>query len=230
MTLVIDLSHWNTIPASLVPAYGAGVRGLIHKATEATGFVDKKVQARYALAKEAGLLWGLYHFMRPGRIQEQAKYFLNAARNMGIIDDNTLLACDHEDAGVSLDDVLLFMQIIEEEAKRAPVLYSGHVLKEQMAKKPISALTRYRLWLAQYSATPTLPEGWPEYWIWQYTDKGEVAGINPPTDLNQYDNSEEDLRVEWAGKEEDLAPPIPYENKIVRVIAPKGVEVVIERE
>ena len=228
--IVIDLSHWNTIPQSLVPARDAGVRGLIHKATEATNFVDKKVQSRYVLAKEAGLLWGLYHFMRPGKIHEQAKFFINAARNMGILDGDTLLACDHEDAGVSLEDILIFMRIVETEAKRAPVLYSGHVLKEQMADKPVIELTRYRLWLAQYSNTPTLPNGWPEYWIWQYTDKGEVPGIDPPTDLNKYDQSEEDLRTEWVGNEENSVPPIPSDDFVVRVIAPKGVKVVVEEE
>ncbi len=229
--LVIDLSHHNTIPSSLVLAREFGVRGVIHKATEATGFTDSKVQARYVLAKEAGLLWGLYHFMRPGKIEEQAKYFLNVARNLGVIDEYTLLACDHEDSGVSLNDVLLFMQIVEEGAKRAPILYSGHVLKEQMAKKPVMELTKYRLWLAQYSSQPTLPEGWNEYWIWQYTDKGEVSGITPPTDMNKYDYDEDDLKVEWSGNgEEEVIPmPIPPERKIVRVIAPEGVKIVVER-
>jgi lysozyme len=232
MTLVIDLSHHNTIPASLIPAREAGVRGLIHKATEATGFVDKKVQARYVLAKEAGLLWGLYHFMRPGKIHEQAKYFLSAARNLGVLDDNTLLACDHEDENVSLEDVLIFMKIVEIEAIRAPVLYSGHVLKEQMAKKPVMELTQYRLWLAQYSSKATMPKGWSAYWLWQYTDKGEVPGIDPPTDLNKYDASEEDLRIEWSGREEGLAPPVaPLEGaKVVTVTVPEGVEVVVERK
>src|SRR5262245_30011624 len=132
---VIDLSHYNTIPQSLMPAAQSGIVGVIHKLTESTGYTDPKVQARYSLARDAGLCWGVYHFIRPGKISQQASFFLAQAKKLEVTDDDTLYVLDYEDAGVSLDDVAVFMQAIEAglDPRRAPVLYSGHVLKDKLA-------------------------------------------------------------------------------------------------
>src|SRR5262245_20807959 len=85
---VIDLSHYNVIPQSLKPAYAQGVRGVIHKLTEGTGWKDSKAAARYSLAKDAGMLFGLYHFIRQASISKQLDWFLDNA--LSIMDGNTL--------------------------------------------------------------------------------------------------------------------------------------------
>lgn len=214
---VIDLSHWNTIPQSLIPASQHGVLGCIHKMTEGMGGVDDKCDGRYALSMDAGLHWGVYHFLRPGDMEAQAEWFINSAYNMGVFDDKTLLAADHEDAGVSLDDLYKFLIAVEQIAGRSPVIYSGHVLKDQLKGKAQDRFKRFRLWLAQYtSGTPTLPPGWSKYWIWQWTDKGSVPGINPPTDCNDYQGTAEALSMEWAGTNGGgIEPPVPAKPKVV---------------
>jgi GH25 family lysozyme M1 (1,4-beta-N-acetylmuramidase) len=45
-----------------------------------------------------------------------------------------------------------------------------------------SQLTGYKIWLAQYAATPTYTA--TRYDYWQYTSKGSVAGIKGNVDLN----------------------------------------------
>lgn len=222
----IDLSHHNVISESLVPAKQSGIIGVIHKMTESDNYTDSTVDNRYFLAKQAGLLWGLYHFVRPGSMQEQVDYFLRKAREYNVIDDATLLCLDWEDDGVSLDQAVEFMEEIEEETGRSPVLYSGHVLKEALGGEPDNRLSRYRLWLAQYGSDYDLPPGWSSLWGWQYTESGECPGINPPVDLNAYDGSKSELYNDWSGGEVEPEPePEPEDQVEIAVIVPKGVTV-----
>src|SRR5262245_32071305 len=71
----IDLSHHNTIPESLQDARRSGILGVIHKATEGSSYVDSKVDARFWLARDAGMMWGVYHFVRPGDMDQQVGFF-----------------------------------------------------------------------------------------------------------------------------------------------------------
>ena len=42
------------------------------------------------------------------------------------------------------------------------------------------------LWIANYNnvSSPRLPEGWSQYFLWQYSETGSVRGINSHVDLN----------------------------------------------
>jgi len=227
---VIDLSHHNTIPSSLQPARDAGVWGVIHKLTEGTTFTDAKVDARYYLAQDAGMLWGLYHFIRPGKIEQQAEFFVGQANALEVADDDTLYVLDYEDAGVSLDDALTFMRKVEQLTGARPALYSGHVLKEALGGKPNAEIASYRLWLAQYSSAPTLPVGFDSYWLWQYSESASVPGIAPPVDVNAYDGTEDELRADWSGTPAPEPGPEPEAVVTITVTAPPGVKVVVYTE
>jgi lysozyme len=193
--MVVDLSHHNTIPKSLDAAYALGIRGVIHKATEGYRFTDKKYNARRALAKDAGMLWGAYHFFRPGNVAAQVDFFLKTAQP----DENTLLALDHEDASVNVDAVKLFLTLIKIKTNRMPVLYTGHVLREQLGGVTDQELGRYRLWHAQYGQRFTVNESWKAPWLWQFTETGKVPGIEGKVDVNKYDGPPEQLAKEWSG-------------------------------
>ena len=47
-----------------------------------------------------------------------------------------------------------------------------------------SQLTGYKIWLAQYAATPTYNA--TRYDMWQYTSKGKVSGISGNVDMNTW--------------------------------------------
>ena len=204
---VIDLSHHNSIPNDLMAAKRAGIIGCIHKLTEGLSYIDDKVGARYYLAKQAGMAWGVYHFLRPGNPSEQAAFFLGQGLDYGVIDNETVLVADHEDQGVPAEDLKRFLDAVEDAMQRSPVVYSGHVLKEQLegtGYKP-----RRRLWLCQYtSGQPTLPEGVDDYWLWQYTDQGDIPGIDPPTDLNHFNGDAIAFLDGWSGAYEPNPEPI----------------------
>lgn len=62
---VVDLSHWNTV-TSFAEMKAGGIIGVIHKATEDTGYLDNTYHDREAEARAAGLGWAAYHFLKPG--------------------------------------------------------------------------------------------------------------------------------------------------------------------
>jgi lysozyme len=214
--IVIDLSHHNVIPVSLKPAKAQGIIGVIHKASESTGFQDENVNAREWLAREAGLLFGLYHFIRPGNVSGQVDNFLDVYQRFEPKD--LLIALDYEDAGVSIAECLQWMNLVEEHTSKTPIIYSGYVLKEKLGSAPDPMLNgdNYLLWLAQYGSKAELPAGWDEYWLWQYTDEGSVDGVTPPTDLNTGDV--DGVRRYWTS-----GGTVPMPEKVVRVYAPPGV-------
>ena len=214
--MVVDLSHWNTV-SSFSTLKSKGIVGVIHKATEGGTVDDDTYEARRSQATSAGLLWGAYHFLRPGSMNDQAAFFVDVA---GEID---LYAADHEDPGVSLDDLKEFLLEVEALTGKLPVIYSGHVLKEQVGTDPDKELERYRLWLAQYSSSPSWPTAiWKDYWIWQYTDEGTIGGITGYCDLNQYQGPSEQLVEEWIGATEQPPAVLVEEAEVTIVIETKG--------
>src|SRR5262245_36356540 len=153
---VIDLSHHNSIPEDLLETKDAGIWGIIHKCTEGDSYVDDKCQARHYLAKQANLLWGCYHFLNSKSSgATQAKFFAETMKRLQIFDKDTLVAADHEDSTVTLEHLREFMVTLRGITRRTVVLYSGHVLKDQLINY-VGKDFPPRLWLAQYGNTPTL--------------------------------------------------------------------------
>lgn len=191
---VIDLYHADAV-SSFADAYGAGIRGIIHKATEGATLTDKLYAQRREMALDAGMLWGAYHFLRPGDMATQARRFVDEAQPS----EGTLLAVDHEDPRVKLADLLNFIEEASAETNRSLVLYSGFLIKEQLLRPvPLFTQSRVRLWLAQYSASPKWPSAWPSPWLWQYTDSGQIEGITNKVDLNSFEGTDEELAAQWS--------------------------------
>ena len=53
--------------------------GMIHKCTQGTTYADSMYSIRVKEAKEAGLLFGAYHFGTGDSGEEQAKWFLETS-------------------------------------------------------------------------------------------------------------------------------------------------------
>lgn len=212
--MVVDLSHFQVV-TDFKAVFNAGYRGVINKATEGTTFTDKTYASRRGLVHGAGLLYGCYHFIRPGNVKAQVEHFLTVANP----DDDMLLALDYEDAGVSLMAVEEFLGEILKRTGRRAVLYGGAVLKEKIGGHQAPELAKHRLWLAQYTSHPSWPsQVWKAPWLWQFTGDGagpkphSVPGIsNVGIDINSYEGSPERLRDEWAAGPSLTAPEMPVE-------------------
>lgn len=201
--MVVDLSHHNS-DTDFTKAKAAGVVGIIHKATQGTGFADPQYAARRTAALAAGLLWGAYHFGTGADATSQLKYFLKVAAP----DDQTLVALDIEENeqtppnSMSIDQATEFLQGIETALGRKAIIYGGAYLKENLGGSQDAYLAQHKLWWAQYSPQPSLPEIWSSYWLWQYTDghhgtPQDVDGLGVP-DCDTYAASSETLSSEWS--------------------------------
>src|SRR5262249_30533285 len=109
---------------------------------------------------------------------------------------------------IPLDDrvdlVLKWLTAFEEKLGLKPVIYTrmGFV-KSHLGDA--GQLTEYPLWVAHYTSlqAPSVPEGWPTWTFWQYSQSGQVAGIVGSVDLDKFNGSVSQLRA-LAGS---AAPP-----------------------
>ena len=233
----IDLSHWNVVPQ--VPTghvTPTSIQGVIHKASEGVTSTDDKLHARWVMARDVGLCFGTYHFLRDDDPGDQVAFYIDAVRNAqdrpGDSND-WLWCCDYEVDDVDIPAVIAFMEELEHAIHRSPVLYSGNTLREKLTH-PEPRLSKYRLWVPRYSSEePELPPGWDDWWAWQYTDNGVVEGVDPPTDLNAFRGTVDELRAGWAGRHREPAPgpsPPQPEPIVVRITveADVPVKVIVE--
>ena len=172
---------------------------VIHKATEATGFVDRYWSDRRAAARSVNLPFGGYHFSRPDRNgwKPEVDHFMSQLDGKETIPP--VLDWEHT-AGIqklgkagATSWVLNFMNALEEEYGVTPILYTGYYIARDMMTND-KALGRYPLWIAWYASgnshatnqaklesgfKPPVPPQWESHSMWQYSSLGNVAGISP---------------------------------------------------
>lgn len=208
-TDVVDLSQHNTVKDFRL-VKNAGIKGIINKATEGSGFVDRTFASRKVAARDAGLLFGAYCFGTAAPVRAQVDLFLRTIN----YDDKMLICLDWEpykSNTMSLASAKEWLRLVYEETGQRPVLYSGNLVKERGAGDPF--LTQHRLWLAQYAPRPQLPRGWDKYFLWQNSGDGwggygNIPGIETKgIDCNVFGG--DNIEAEWAGRPQDRREPVP---------------------
>jgi lysozyme len=205
INVVIDISHHQE-QVEFKKIKADKIVGVIHKATQGLTFTDKSYLARREEARDAGLLWGAYHFGVGGDGSDQADFFLNTIKP----DAQTLIVLDYEPnltgPTMTLDQAREFVEHVQEVTGRYPGLYSGHLIKEQLScvVAPDPILSNCFLWIAQYNGPKPLniPPTFKTWTFWQYTDG--VHGIEPhrvdgvgQCDRNQFNGSLAQLKKLW---------------------------------
>ena len=205
INVVIDLSHHQeTVDFEQIKS--DGVVGVIHKVTQGLTYVDKKYAERRDEALAEGLLWGAYHFGVGGDGSDQADFFLENAKP----DKGTLIVLDYEPnltgPTMALNQAREFVEHVDEVVGRYPGLYSGHLIKEQLAGATPAdpVLSNCFLWIAQYNGRKPLniPPTFKTWTFWQYTDgvhgdePHRVEGVGQ-CDRNKFNGSLAQLRKLW---------------------------------
>ena len=180
----IDVSHhqgeidWYRVAAD-------DVAFVYIKASEGGDFLDTTFEQNWRGANAAGLAWGAYHFFnlcRPGA--EQADNFLAAlpkgeAQLAPVLDleldGNCALRPPAEDV---LADISTFVTRVEQATGQAVILYAPEEFYRRYLKG--QGLNR-RLWVRSIWRSPSYADSWS---LWQYHQRGEVAGIDGDVDLN----------------------------------------------
>lgn len=170
-------------------------------------FVDAHALDYIAQCKAVGIKYGLYHFLTPNGIAEQAALFLsqwnkaNGADLPPIVDVEINLVTSYPHAtkkgesaignAVWQSHIKTFLDLIAAGTGRTPMIYTNkNFWSYAMTKNligqfmPPTWTADYSLWVAQYPDYPdqatqptVLPNGWTKWAIWQYHDKGRTNGF-----------------------------------------------------
>ena len=189
--LGIDVSTWNgNINWSQVKNSGVSyviIRTGFRGSTQGALVEDNKFRQNIKGALDAGLKVGVYFFtqaINEVEAVEEASMVLSQIKGYQItypvfidVEDSGGRA-DGLDAGTRTKVINAFCQTIQNGGYRAGI-YANKTWFNQ--KMNISALSGYKIWLAQYNTQVTYGG---RYDMWQYSSTGTVAGISGKVDMN----------------------------------------------
>jgi lysozyme len=202
---IVDLSKWQE-GFDFFSFQQSGGIAVICKASEDDNIADSCYAGFRRDAKNAGLGFASYHFLRPGDMEAQAEWYLSCANP----DDGERVVADYEDASVSLNDLVDFLKAIQSlNSSLQLTVYGSNVLEETVGSQTVSWLAdNTSLWTAAYSSTPgSYPQQvWPVWSLWQYTDCASVPGFDGDVDGNQF-NGDDPACLRWFGPADAPAPP-----------------------
>jgi len=184
----IDVSDWQgSIDYSQVA--NSGIQVVYIRSSEGSSYVDSYFEQNYENAKANGLKVGFYHYLTARSNEEavqQANFFVSTISGKT---PDCRLAMDFESFGnLSVEQIneigYTFVQTVENLSGKEVVIYSDTYNASSVFG---GALTDYPLWVAQYEVEEPTPNGnWDTWAGWQYTDQGEIPGINGYVDRDKY--------------------------------------------
>ncbi|MFL1672436.1 GH25 family lysozyme [Paenibacillus dendritiformis] len=186
----IDVSHHNGV-IDWSKVVSDGVKFVYIKASEGVGYTDPKLKTNASGSNSVGLKTGYYHYARPetgNSAQAEAKSFVEAVKSLPA----TLpypYVLDIEGAASRLGKAALTKWSVEwlEEVKRLTgrevMVYTGASFARTYCGPELG---RYPLWVAHYGGvnTPMSNTTWSKWAVFQFTETGQVAGINGKVDIN----------------------------------------------
>lgn len=189
--LGIDVSTWNgNIDWNKVKSSGVSyviIRTGFRGSTQGSLVEDNKFRQNIQGATNAGLKVGVYFFsqaINEVEAVEEASMVLSQVKGYKL---TYPVFIDVEPSGGRADSlssgdrtkvINAFCQTIQNGGLRAGIYANKTWLSQKMN---VSALSGYKIWLAQYNSKVTYGG---RYDMWQYSDKGTVAGISTKVDMN----------------------------------------------
>lgn len=164
-----------------------GIVGAMIRAGYGFGTVDNQYRANVTGCENNGIPYGMYHYSYATNIEDakkEAEFFINNAKGTS---PSYPLAMDVEEASQAamgkqaLTAMILAFCDVVKDAGYQPMLYTNlnwatnYIDMSQIDNADI------RVWIAQYNTTLDYKGN---YFLWQYTSSGRVAGISANVDLN----------------------------------------------
>lgn len=202
--ICVDLSRYQA-GFDMQAFKNAGGLGVILKASEGTTTKDSSYDTHRKNALAAGLKVASYHFFRSSDPNAQADWYLQCANP----DQGERVVLDFEDSSVPVGSGITFLKRIAEVRPDLQLtVYTGNVGEEREKQfgRDEWLAGNTSLWTAQYSNTPSpwANQNWPQWSLWQYTDKGKVSGFSSAVDCNKFNGSDANF-LKWMGPA-DVAP------------------------
>lgn len=184
VTTGMDVSDYQK---GIVWSSVAGVDFVYAKASEGVTWKSQEFASHCSGARGVGLKFGAYHFARMVTNTPWAE-FDNFMSVVGHWNLDLPVALDLEaDFGVSgqaaTEWAIAWLQEAEREFKRRPIVYtSRRIITEKLSGG--AGLEAYPLWTPRWGDQPVNLNPWSNWHIWQYTNKGKVAGVQGEVDMN----------------------------------------------
>lgn len=155
------------------------------KSSEGTDFTAHTFERNFAEAKRCGIVRGAYHFLRLSDIDGQIRNFIdNTPLQPGdlppVLDmelDNSVMAREKDKA---IAYAHKWLEAMERHYGVRPMLYTYDSYYNNYLKG--EGFEDYDFFIARYSED-NMPRV-PHLEIWQFSEKGNLQGINAPTDLD----------------------------------------------
>ena len=161
---------------------------------------DPKFARNFAGMRDNGIFRGAYYFLRPNRnVAAAANLFISIVGSLGEGDLPPVIDVEDDDgasAATILDRVKQWIDIVEAGLNRQALIYTFTPFwrdklgnSNRFADRP--------LWIAHFTTKPqpSFPSAFPNFTIWQHTDKGKVPGITGNVDLDRFNGSMDGLRA-----------------------------------
>lgn len=190
-TMGIDVSKWNgNINWTAVKNSGVSfviIRCGYRGSSSGAMIEDPMFKANIQGAQNAGLKVGIYFFSQAVsdvEAVEEASMTVQLIKNYRIsypvfldVEDSGGRG-DRIDAGTRTAVINAFCQTVKNSGYTPGVYANKSWLQSKMN---VGQLNGCKIWLAQYSTTPTYNG---HYDLWQYSSKGSIGGISGKTDMN----------------------------------------------
>jgi len=105
-----------------------------------------------------------------------------------------------------------WLDMVESETGVQPIIYTSKWMWMHTGNP--AWVQDYKLWVAQYPYEPDmqnepayLPDGWADWWMWQYSESGQLEGISGKVDLNLFNGTADDWKRFYGGATIPLEPP-----------------------
>lgn len=213
----IDVSIWQgKIDYEQVKNNGIDI--VYIRSSEGRSYVDPYYLTNYNNAKENNLKIGFYHYLTATTLNEaieQADFFVSL---VGGLKPNCKLAMDFEYFdGLSIEEInnisLAFLERVEEKSGKETVIYSDAYNAKNIFSEELAL--RYPIWIAEYGVERPEEIGKWNKWVgFQYSDDGEIDGVNTKVDLNYFT---QDIFLSDTTKIPDpiITPPSPDDTESI---------------
>ena len=185
----IDVSEWQG-KINFNKVKSSGIDIVYIRASEGSSYIDSYFKDNYIHAKKSGLKVGFYHFLTATNTKEakkEAKFFVNVIKDTN---PDCKLAMDFEVFNNLNNDEINkiaeeFLKEVEKLTGKECIIYSDaynaqYTFSEKLAKK-------YAIWVADYFVNePTNNGKWSSWVGFQYTDQGDISGINGYVDQDKF--------------------------------------------
>lgn len=150
--------------------------------------VDERFKENWREAKKRQFICGAYHYYRPNENSiTQAKLFIKTVQLQNG-DFPPVLDIEKLPKEQSVDSLKIglkrWLELVDAHYKIKPIIYTSERYYNDFLKEEFS---EYTFWVANYNF---FVENLKDDWLfWQFTEKGQITGIDANVDVNIYNGS-----------------------------------------